>query len=91
MKTLFLKNMMPFAVIVMGVSGAFVTTSMQSVSEAKAPAVGYIANSQNQCLNIPVACDDTPRPFLCRLNGVSGAVAYEQEDGGNCVQPLYRP
>jgi hypothetical protein len=91
MKNLFLKNMTPFAVIVMGVSGAFVTTSMQSASKVKAPIVGYIANSQNECLNIPVACDDTPKAFLCRLGGAAGAVAYEKEDGDNCVQPLYRP
>ncbi|MCV9932871.1 DUF6520 family protein [Flavobacterium sp. LS1R47] len=90
MKTLFLKNMMPFAVAVLGISGAFATTLMQNASESNGPMVGYIANSQNQCINIPVACGDIS-PFLCRLNGASGAVAYEQEDGGNCVQPLYRP
>jgi hypothetical protein len=91
MKNLFLKKITPFAVVVMGISGAFVTTSMQSASKDIAPTVGYIANSQNECLDIPVACDDTPKPFLCRLNGTTGPIAYEKDDDDNCVQPLYRP
>jgi hypothetical protein len=90
MKKLFLKNGLPFVVIAMGILEAFVTTSMQNISKAKAPMVGYLANPQNECINIPVACGDLS-PYLCRLNGTTGPIAYEKEDGDNCVQPLYRP
>ncbi|MDP5198995.1 hypothetical protein [Flavobacterium sp. DG2-3] len=93
MKTLNFKNMVPIAVIALGISGAFVTTSMQSASKsAFNPKIGYLANSQGKCINTPVNCDDTPSAFLCRIGGTSGAVAYDKDVAtNNCVQPLYRP
>ncbi|MCV9932870.1 hypothetical protein OIU80_11295 [Flavobacterium sp. LS1R47] len=91
MKPLFLKNSMPFAVIALGISGAFATTSIQSIPENKVPIVGYLANSQNKCINTPVACETIPKPFLCRLNGTTGPIAYKKEDDDNCIEPLFRP
>jgi hypothetical protein len=91
MKTLFLKNVMPFAVVAMGVSGAFFTTSMQSVSKVKPPQIGYTLNAQGGCSDIAVNCDNTPRPFVCRLAGASGPQAFGKDAQGNCVQILWRP
>ena len=93
MKTLFLKNGMPLAVAVLAIAGAFATTSMQS-AEAKDTAaiqLGYFPDSNGQCSENSIQCSDVPKPQLCRVNGTTGAVAYERdEDDNTCVQPLYR-
>lgn len=84
MKTTFLKSTMPFALVaIMGISGAFLTTSMQSAS--KAPALGYI-NSPTKVCDIPVGCSDTPSPFVCEANGQQ---AFGKAN--NCQQLRWRP
>lgn len=90
MKTLILKNMMPFAVAVLGISGAFVTTSMQSASKSAFPKIGYTLNAQSHC-NVEVNCNTTPSQFVCRAGGTSGAQAYGKNPQGDCVEILYRP
>lgn len=91
MKTQFLKNVMPFAAAVLGISGAFVTTSMQSASKVNAPQIGYALNAQGSCSDVAVNCDTTPKPFVCRMGVTSGPQAYGKDAQGNCVQILYRP
>ena len=88
MKTLFLKNMMPFAVIALGISGAFVTTSMQS-AKSLAPKIGFTLNAQGAC-NVQVNCSDIPAQ-VCRLSGATGPQAFGKDAQGNCTQVLYRP
>lgn len=90
MKTMFFKNMIPVAVVAMGISGAFFTTSMQSASKVVAPKIGYILNAQGAC-NIQVDCNTTPRNQICRLNGDSGPQAFGKNLQGNCNEVLYRP
>jgi hypothetical protein len=89
MKTLILKNMMPFAVVAMGISGAFVTTSMQSDSKSNAPKLGYTLNGQGAC-NVQVNCSDIPNQ-VCRLNGATGPQAFAKNAQGNCNEIVYRP
>ncbi|MFC0778690.1 DUF6520 family protein [Flavobacterium sp. HJSW_4] len=92
MKSLFLKNMVPIAVVAFGISGAFLTTSMQSASKSEsAPKVGYLRNADNSCQQTPVNCDDTPSQFVCRLNITSGPQAYDKDADNNCINTLYRP
>lgn len=92
MKTFFSKNMIPIAVAVLGIGGAFVTTSMQNISKNEVPPkIGYLANPQGKCTNTQVNCSDIPTAFLCRLGVTSGPVAYDKDAQNNCVQPLYRP
>lgn len=90
MKTLFLKNIAPFAVIAMGISGAFVTTSMQSASKSLAPN-GYTLDAQNRC-NIEVNCSNiSPNP-VCKQFGTTGAQAYGlNAQGDKCDVKLYKP
>ncbi|MBS7253331.1 hypothetical protein [Flavobacterium branchiicola] len=84
MKTTFLKSTMPFALVaLMGITGAFLTTSMQSAS--KPPIVGYINSATKPC-DVPVSCDSTPSPFLCEA---SGQQAFGKAN--NCQQLRYRP
>jgi len=93
MKTLFLKKIIPFGVIALGVVGAFVTTSMQSISKTDtAPKLGYLRNSNSiKCSQVVVNCSDTPSPFLCQLGGTSGPIAYDKILATNdCINPLYR-
>ena len=93
MKTLFLKNMMPIAVVALGISGAFLTTSMQGISKTDTfPKIGYVRNpDNNQCTEVSVNCNTIPT-MLCRLGGTSGPIAYDKDVAtNNCVQPLYRP
>lgn len=90
MKTLFLKNMLPFGVVVLAVSGAFVTTSMQSASKSSlAPVSGYAQNAQGQCDDIPIKCESAPREEFCHVSGTSGPMAYDNQT--NCLVPLYKP
>ncbi|KVV16224.1 DUF6520 family protein [Flavobacterium sp. TAB 87] len=84
MKTLILKNLVPFAVIVMGISGAFVTTSMQSNSEINAPRTGYILDENDDC-DVQINCSDTPGA-ICTS---AGEQAFGKNAQGNCNVVLY--
>lgn len=85
MKTTFFKTIMPFAVVaILGISGAFLTTSMQSDASAAAPKTGYIDGPQGPC-SVPVSCNTTPNP-ICQVNGVQ---AFGKLN--NCTEILYRP
>lgn len=92
MKTLFLKNGMPAMAAVFAIAGAFATTSMQSVEKNKTATIvpGYFPNSTNGECDQPTPCSDVVKPQLCRVNGATGAIAYEKDDQNNCIQPLYR-
>lgn len=87
MKTIILKNLVPFAVIVMAISGAFVTTSMQSASKISAPRIGYVLNEDDDC-NIEVNCSDTPGP-LCMSAGQQ-AFGKNTPSSVTCNLELYR-
>lgn len=93
MKTLFLKNLMPAAVVALAISGAFATTSMQSAPQKNSLALkwGYLPNSNGECSTNQVRCSDIPKEEFCHVGDVtSGAIAYEQDAQNNCIQPLYR-
>lgn len=91
MKKLFLKNMLPFGAVVLAVSGAFVTTSMQSTAKsALAQEWGYAATAQGQCDDVPINCDDMPKDEFCHVSGTSGPLAYRNQSN-NCIVPLYKP
>ncbi|GGF14311.1 DUF6520 family protein [Flavobacterium limi] len=92
MKTLFVKNVMPAAVAVLAIAGAFATTSMQSTAKNKTVAIqqGYYPDASNKCTQGPVNCSDIEKEQLCRLNVTSGPTVFETDDQNNCVQPLYR-
>lgn len=88
MKTVFLKKVTPFAVVALGIFGAFATTSMQSTSKAS-PEIGYTLNAQKQC-DVPVECN-TIQGMVCRVNGDSGAQAFGKNDQEDCTETLYQP
>lgn|GEM_PF-6460300 len=79
-----LKNSIPFvAAAVLGVSGAFLTTSMQSAPSKAAPRMGYI--SVNAPCDTPVKeCSDDSDFPICTANG-------QQLHGENlgCTEILY--
>lgn len=85
MKTTFLKSTIPFAAVaIMGITGAFVTTSMQSASSNKVHKFGYIDGPQGRC-SVAVSCDTAPNQ-LCEANGIQ---AFGK--GSNCTEVLYLP
>lgn len=88
MKT-FLKNVMPAAVIALGITGAFATMSMQSTEKKLVPKMGYILNAQGAC-DIQVNCE-TSGNQVCRLNGATGPQAFGKNAQGNCNEVLFRP
>ncbi|MBJ2124325.1 MULTISPECIES: hypothetical protein [Flavobacterium] len=90
MKAVFLNKTARAGAVVLAVAGAFFTTSMQEVSSA-APKIGYPADNNNECTDVQVQCSDNLSAFLCRVNGTSGAIAYDKDSDNNCIQPLYRP
>jgi hypothetical protein len=82
MKTIFLKKRMTAAsVVLMAISGAFLTTSMQSTSKV-AHRDGYI-NSLTGICDIKVNCSDVP-DAVCQANG-------QQAYGENCTEVLFQP
>jgi hypothetical protein len=90
MKTTFLKSIVPFAVVaIMGISGAFLTTSMQSDSTTAAPLTGYVNGSEGPC-SVPVDCSEAPGQ-VCRANGTTGPQAFAKDAENNCTQIVYRP
>ncbi|SHG38242.1 DUF6520 family protein [Flavobacterium defluvii] len=91
MKTLNLSKFLPIAVAVLGIGGAFATTSMQSVSK-EIPENGFTRTSNNKCTDVQVECDDFPVPEMCRISyAPAGAIAYKKVGNNDCLQPLYRP
>lgn len=89
MKTTFLKKVMPLAVIAMGISGAFLTTSMQSDSISAAPITGYVSGPEGPC-SVPVDCSDVFNQ-VCRANVTTGPQAFGKDDENNCTEIVYRP
>ncbi|MFD2943278.1 DUF6520 family protein [Flavobacterium notoginsengisoli] len=89
MKTPF-KNVLPIAVVALAVSGAFVTTSMQSASKSTAPQVGYPRNAMGNCiLNQPQNCNTTEADSYCYVGGgTSGTRAFGTAD--DCKEILWR-
>lgn len=89
MKTVFLKNVTPFAVVALGIFGAFATMSMQSSVEAD-DEIGYTLNSEGACNNVEIDCSTVPAA-VCRANGATGAQAFGKDDQQECTEILYKP
>lgn len=89
MKTLF-KNVLPIAVVALTVSGAFVTTSMQSASKLTTPKVGYPKDFLGNCiLNQPQNCNTTQNQYMCHVGGgTSGTQAFGTAQ--DCQEILWR-
>lgn len=84
MKSTFLKSTFSFAIVALiGISGAFLTSAMQSASKT-VPLIGYINNAQAPC-NVPVSCSNNIS-FICQANGQQ---AFGKNN--NCQEVLYRP
>lgn len=91
MKSQILKKMMPLTVVVLGISGAFATTAMQSATNSStAQRTGYLLNNQGAC-DVEVNCSDTPSDFVCRAAITSGPQAFGKDSSDNCTEILYRP
>lgn len=82
---------MPVGVFVLGISGAFLTTSMQSAEKAEdvIPILGFVATEDDPC-DIPVACDTNQGP-VCRLFGATGPQAKALDSPTTCNRVVYRP
>jgi len=94
MKTTFVKKMMPAAVFVLAISGAFLTTSMQQAEAERPPILGYVDNhdDDNPC-DIQVSCK-TEQGDICRLNGDTGPQAFAYDNPNSptsCLREVYRP
>ena len=84
---------MPIAVVALAISGAFVTTSMQSTAKLSGPQVGYKPNPNGTCSNISTQCDNTQKQFLCYIGGgTTGVQAFGKDPANdNCSVTLWRP
>ncbi|MCI9844568.1 DUF6520 family protein [Flavobacterium pectinovorum] len=88
MKTLFLKNVTPFAVVALGIFGAFATMSMQNAEVGDE--IGYTLNSEGACNNVEIDCSTVPAA-VCRANGATGAQAFGKDNQDECTEILYKP
>ncbi|RXM48050.1 DUF6520 family protein [Flavobacterium sp. YO12] len=89
MKAIVLKKMMPAAVFMLGISGAFFTMSMQSTAEDVVPIIGFVPSEDDPC-DIPVSCD-TAQGQLCRLFGATGPQAKAMDSPTTCNRVVFRP
>jgi hypothetical protein len=90
MKTIFSKKAVPFVVVLgLGISGAFLTTSMQNAKSAPIPKIGYVDGPDGPC-TVPVRCN-TDLNVVCRASyAPPGQIAKDKFDG-DCTEVLYRP
>lgn len=92
MKALILKNVLPAATVALAISGAFFTASMQTAPTKSTAALkwGFTADSNGDCTANEYQCSDIQKPRLCRVNDLTGAVVYAQDNQNNCIEPLFR-
>jgi hypothetical protein len=93
MKAIILKKMMPAAVFVLGISGALLTTSMQSDAKIDDvnPIMGFVNLSEQQPCAIQVPCDDQGN-VLCRAYpGGPQAFGISSTNPTTCSRVLFRP
>ena len=93
MKTTILKKMMPLAVFVLAITGAFFTVSMQSNAKTElGPIIGYVDNLDggSPC-DIQVSCA-TEGNDLCRQFDDSGPVAKAKfpDETTSCTRVVFR-
>lgn len=79
------------AVFVLGISGAFLTTSMQSDTnvEELIPILGFIPSATKPC-DTPVSCNTVPTQ-VCKLFDTSGPQAKAMDSPTTCNRVVYRP
>ncbi|KRD58701.1 hypothetical protein ASE40_20530 [Flavobacterium sp. Root935] len=94
MKTAISRRLIPFAVFVLGIAGAFSTVSMQSVKAEISPITGYVDNFDggSPC-DLPISCDDEVTPNVCRQFDLDGQQAMAKFPGETttCTRTVYRP
>ncbi len=89
MKTNFLKRMMmPMVVLLFGIAGAFVTTSMSSApNPTMEPGYRYV--SQSKPCNAEIQCSNVSSPNLCTSGGITLKGKFNPAIN-ICQKPLYR-
>lgn len=91
MKLINLKKMMPLAVFVLGILGAFATTSMQSSTIADdAPILGYVESPEDPC-GTPVACNTSGNQACHVANDEDLPQAFAKDSPTSCAIEVYRP
>lgn len=90
MKTIFLKRIVPYAVVLtVGTAGAFMTTSMQKSAEKAPPKLGWVTDDNNIPCNKSVSCQTEFNDDVCRVSYPLGEQAKGKDN--NCQEILYRP
>lgn len=84
---------MPIAVVALAVSGAFMTTSMQSAAKISGLQTGFKPNPDGTCSNMSAQCENTQTANLCYIGGgISGVQAFGKDPlNDNCSVTLWRP
>ncbi|KIA95614.1 DUF6520 family protein [Flavobacterium sp. KMS] len=93
MKAIILKKMMPAAVFVLAISGAFLTTSMQSDAKVDDDFIfGYVTDPlAPQACSIQVVCSDEGDD-VCRRFDETGPQAFGRGASPTiCPVEVYRP
>jgi hypothetical protein len=90
MKPIILKKMMPIAVFVLGILGAFATTSMQSTAKVDAPVIGYASIPGAPC-SVEVLCSDQGSQACHVDDDNNKPQAFIKDGETTCLRELYRP
>ncbi|BDU26326.1 DUF6520 family protein [Flavobacterium artemisiae] len=91
MKTI-VKKAVPMAIFVLGISGAFFTSSMQSAEKADDIILGYRDTPQNPC-SMPITCSDQENE-VCRVSYLPAGeqvFAKDEQSQTTCSEVVYRP
>ncbi|MTD67707.1 DUF6520 family protein [Flavobacterium sp. LC2016-13] len=94
MKTKFAKQVLPVAVFVLAIAGAFTTNAMTERSKTAAPIQGYLKlNEQgNSCEQQDDECSTVNNGVVCTVDlNPSGAQLFGKNSAGDCVRTIYHP
>jgi hypothetical protein len=90
MKNSFLKSVaMPLATVVLGLAGAFVTTSMGSAESFAQVRGHYFLNAQQPCVQ-SVMCQDTDNGFICTSPTNVTLYGKISATSADCQLPLWK-
>ena len=92
MKNSFLKKMMPLAVFVLGIAGAFGTMSMQHAEAVVAPVTGWHINTSTGIpCSLQKTCSNVVSTEFCRISyDIPNSPMVYNKPASACGTALYR-
>jgi hypothetical protein len=93
MKTIFMKQVLPVAVFVLAIAGAFTTHAMNERSKTLAPVQGFLRLDPNgNTCQVQDECSTVNNGIVCTVGLEDDAPQlYGKNSAEKCTVPIYRP